>query len=228
MATTKKASKTALQPTTVKIGELTPAHKARLAVSPSLNSATVIQAYQGNLMGKDVDLSALIDQLRDTCTEVKGGDLHALEAMLINQATALQTIFTSLARRAQAQEYQKNLEAFLGLALKAQAQSRATISALVDLKYPKQATFVKQANIANGPQQVNNGAAAAAQPAKGELVRKVRTHAGKSAPKQNKLLEANHGQPGKRMDTRAAQTAERSYQAMETVATVHRAKKPRG
>ena len=77
MATTKKASKAALQPTTVKISDLTKADKARLAVSPSLNGATVIQAYQGNLIGKDVDLSALIDQLRDTCTEVKGGDLHA-------------------------------------------------------------------------------------------------------------------------------------------------------
>ena len=56
-------------------------------------------------MGKDVELGGLIDQLRDTFTEVKGGDLHALEAMLISQATALQTIFTSLARRAQMQEY---------------------------------------------------------------------------------------------------------------------------
>jgi hypothetical protein len=151
--------------------------------------------------------------------------LHALEAMLINQATALQTIFTSLARRAQDQQYQKNLEAFLGLALKAQAQSRATISALVDLKYPRQATFVKQANIANGPQQVNNGTAAGAI---SEQYAQARTHAGKSAPEQNKLLEANHGQPGKRMDTRAAQTAERSYQAVETVEQVNRAKKPRG
>ena len=156
---------------------------------------------------------------------MKGGDLHALEAMLISQATALQTIFTSLARRAQEQDYQKNLGAFLGLALKAQAQSRATISALVDLKYPRQAMFVKQANIANGPQQVNNGTAAGTYP---EQYAQARTHAGKSEPEQNKLLEANHEQPSKRMDTRAAQTAERSYQAVETVATVHRAKKPRG
>ena len=70
----------------VKVSELTTVQKARLAVSPSLNGATVIQAYQGNVMGKDVDLSGLIDQLRDTFTEVKGGDLHTLEAMLISQA----------------------------------------------------------------------------------------------------------------------------------------------
>ena len=105
--------------------------------------------------------------------------------MLISQATALQTIFTSLAGRAQMQEYQKNLESFLGLALKAQAQSRATLSALVDLKYPRQATFVRQANIANGPQQVNNGAAAGDDSAQ---YAQARTRVEKSEPEQNKLL----------------------------------------
>jgi hypothetical protein len=42
------------------------------------------------------------------------------------------------------------------LALKAQNQSRATLQALVQLKQPSQITFVKQANIAQGHQQVNN------------------------------------------------------------------------
>ena len=225
MATTKKPAPALKKPKTAKPYVMTVADKARMAVKPSMNGAAVIQAYQGNIMGKDADINALIERLRDTFTEVRGGDLHNLEAMLISQATALQTIFTSLARRAQDQEYQKNLEAFLGLALKAQAQSRATISALVDLKYPRQATFVKQANIANGPQQVNNGGAAGGNP---DQYARARTHAEKSAPEQNKLLEAEHGQPGKRMDTRAAQTSERSYQAVETVEPVNRAKKPRG
>jgi hypothetical protein len=198
---------------------------ARTALRPSINGASVVKAYQGNLLGKDVDLAELVDGLSDSCRRVKDGDLSTLEAMLVSQATALQTIFTSLARRAQEQQYQKNLEAFLGLALKAQAQSRATISALVDLKYPRQATFVKQANIAHGPQQVNNGAAAGADP---EQYAQARTHAEKYAPEQNKLLEAEHGQPGGRMDTRAAQAAKRSYQAVEAVEPVHRANKPRG
>lgn len=204
-----------------KTSVLTPDDKAILALMPSLNGAAVIHAYQGNVMGKDVDMNLMVDHLRTTFAEVKGGDLHTLEAMLISQATALQTIFTSLARRAQDQQYQKNLEAFLGLALKAQTQSRATISALVDLKYPRQATFVKQANIANGPQQVNNGAAA-------DGSAHVHAHAEQTPAEQNKLLEVQHGQPGGRMDTRAAQKAERSHQAVETVEPVHRAKKPRG
>ena len=199
--------------------------EAAAAVMPSVNAAIVVDAFQRNIMGEDLNFTALIDGLRASSDKVKAGDLSTLEAMLLGQATALQTIFASLAKRAVNQEYQKHYEAFLGLALKAQAQSRATISALVDLKYPRQATFVKQANIAHGPQQVNNGAAADADPAQNAH---THAHAEKSAPEQNKLLEADHGQPGKRMDTRAAQTAERSYQAVETVEPVHRAKKLRG
>jgi len=196
---------------------------ARTALRPAINGAIVVKAYQGNLLGKDVDLSELVQGLSDSCKRVNDGDLSTLEAMLVSQATALQTIFTSLARRAQLQEHQKHLESFLGLALKAQAQSRATISALVDLKNPRQATFVKQANIANGPQQVNNGVGA-----DGSAHVHGHAHAEKSAPEQNKLLEADHRQPGGRMDTRAAQAAERGNQAVETVEPVHRAKKPRG
>ena len=227
MTTTKQPAKQLAKPNGLPAAEMTTADKARMALKPSLNGAVVIHAYQGNIVGKDADLKVLIDGLRGTFTEVKGGDLDNLEAMLISQATALQSIFTSLARRANSQEYQKNFESFLGLALKAQSQSRATISALVDLKYPRQATFVKQANIAHGPQQVINAGAA------GEIREQyaqaqARAHAMASETEQNKLLEANHEQPGKRMDTRAAQTTKRSNQGVETVATVVRAKKSRG
>ena len=89
--------------------------------------------------------------------------------------------------------------------------------------------FVKQTNIANGPQQINNNGTRLGVTQGGtQPTAQSRAHAEKSESEQNKLLEANHEQPGKRMDTRAAQTAERSYQAVETVATVNRAKKPRG
>lgn len=218
--TTKKKTVTTTTPAAAKkTSVLTPDDKARLALMPSLNGVSVIHAYQGNVMGKDVDVNLMVDHLRTTFDEVKGGDLHTMEAMLISQATALQTIFTSLARRAQDQTSQRNLEAFLGLAMKAQSQSRATISALVDLKYPRQATFVKQANIAHGPQQVNNGRADPAHSAQ------ATTRGKETILEQNKLLEADHGQPGGRMDTRATQTSKRSYQAMEAVESIHRAKK---
>ena len=190
---------------------------AAAAVMPAINAALVIDAYQANIVGSDVNLMALIESLQQSTDQTKAGDLSHLEAMLIGQATALQTIFTSLAKRAAHQEYQKHLEAFLGLALKAQAQSRATISALVDLKYPRQATFVKQANIAHGPQQINNGTAQAG----------THSHAQEIEPQQNGLLEdARHGST--QMDTRATPAPARSNPAVATVEPVHRAAKRTG
>ena len=80
----------------------------------------------------------------------------SIEAMLVGQAQALQTIFVTLGRMAASKTQLPQYTAFINMALKAQSQSRSTIQTLIELKYPKQATFVKQANIAHGLQQVNN------------------------------------------------------------------------
>lgn len=189
--------------------------KARIAVSPSLNGAAVIATYQGNVLGREVGVVALIDALEATFTDVKAGDLGALEAMLISQATALQSIFASLARRAAQQEQLHHYEAFLGLALKAQAQSRATIGTLIDLKYPRQATFVKQANIAHGPQQVNNDTAGGAT-----------SRAKEDEFQQNKLLEVRNEQPVVRVDVGATRASKRSNPPVEAVVKVDRPQKP--
>lgn len=121
MATDKKTSKNLKTPQIEKPPPMAIADKARMALLPSVNGAAVIEAYQANVMGKDADMNAMVDRLRETFIEVKGGDLRTLEAMLISQATALQTIFTSLARRASFQERLPQYQAFLGLALKAQS-----------------------------------------------------------------------------------------------------------
>lgn len=163
----------------------------------------------------DTDLNTLAEQLRDTFKEVQHGDLLHMEAMLISQATALQTIFTSLARRASHQEHMGHYQTFLNLALKSQAQSRATISALVDLKYPRQATFVKQANIAHGPQQVNN---------RGTQTAGTHPHANESPVLQNELLE-DQRDGSTHLDTRATPTAARGDTRVATVEPVHRAAK---
>jgi hypothetical protein len=197
--------------------------KGRAALRPSINAMLVINAFKNNVMGKDVDMGLMLATLQDSMREVKNGNLTSLEAMLIGQATALQTVFTSLALRASSQERLSNYQAFMGLALKAQNQSRATIQSLVNLKYPRQATFVKQANIAHGPQQVNNRSFP-----KELSAQHTPTHGKEIELEQNKLLEADHGKLRQRMDTRATQKAERSYQAVETVESVQRTKKRRG
>lgn len=190
---------------------------SRAALNPSIISAATMTAFQGNLMGDDLDMGELVDSLSEGCKRVNRGDLSNLEDMLVAQATTLQTLFASLARRAANQEQLRQYEAFMGLALKAQAQSRATISALVDLKFPRQATFVKQANIAHGPQQVNNGTTTPGGTA----------HAETPQCQPNELLE-DQGHGSANLDTRATTAPAGSHPAMATLEPIHRAKKSRG
>ena len=198
-----------------KQGEDMPQTKARAATKASVNAVLVVNAFQGNIMGKDVDIGEMVTTMQDKFKEVNDGDLSTLEAMLVGQATALQTMFTSLAMRASGAEQLKQYQMFMTLALKAQAQSRATISALVDLKYPKQtATFVKQANMTTGSQQVNNTYASAS------VHSGITPGAGNFQSEPNKLLEADHGQ---RMDIGAQGKTGRVNQAVATVEAVHRA-----
>ncbi|MBW7833308.1 MAG: hypothetical protein H3C29_08835 [Simplicispira suum] len=189
---------------------------SRAALNSPITGAAVVTSYQGNLIGNNLDLGELISGLRRSCERVNGGNLSELEDMLVSQATALQTMFASLARRAAAQEQLRQYEAFMGLALKAQAQSRATISALVDLKFPRQATFVKQANIAHGPQQVNNGTTTPGGTA----------HAEKPQCQPNELLEdQSHGSAN--LDTRATPAPAGCHPEVATLEAIHRPKKHR-
>jgi len=206
MSKPKTDAKGALQIEGLK-GETMAQSMGKAALLPTINAATVIHAYQGNLMGNDTDLQAMVEGIQATVKDVQGDNLGRLEAMLVSQATALQTMFTSLARRASHQEQLKHYGVFMGLALKAQAQSRATISALVDLKYPKQATFVKQANIAHGHQQVNNAPIPTG------------THAEETKTDQPELLEHQHGE---RLDTGKTSTTSGADPLMATVGEVHR------
>jgi hypothetical protein len=94
------------------------------------------------------------------------------------------------------------------LALKAQRQCRATIETLVMAKNPAPVTFVKQANVAHGPQQVNNGPPAEA------------SRARESENRPNELLEHTHGE---RLDSGTPKAASGADSALATVGEVHRA-----
>ena len=83
------------------------------------------------------------------------GDFSEIEAKLFAQAQTLQVMFTYLSKRMLKQEYIKNMESFCRLALKAQDQSRRTLETLAQMKKPS-VVIAQQANIAQGPQQVNN------------------------------------------------------------------------
>ncbi len=132
------------------------AMSARAMSQPEVRAAAVIQEFQGN----SLNINSLVDELRQQVSEVQAGGLKRPEAMLIAQAHALDALFSNLARRSHGNSnsgYLDAAEKYLRLALKAQAQAVRTIEALNELKNPRTIAFVQQANIANGPQQVNNG-----------------------------------------------------------------------
>lgn len=187
---------------------------ARAALKPSLNASILIDEYQGNILGRNIEIDDLARALSDNMGKVNNGDLTVIEAMLVGQATALQTIFTNLAKRANVQEHLSNYETFLTLAFKAQAQSRTTIQTLIDLKFPRQATFVRQANIAHGNQQVNNNA-------EGSSISSPQGRAAEVPEVPSKLLEASANEPFG-MDSRKAPAPGREDSKLETLGAVYR------
>jgi len=126
-----------------------------LVLSPTIQSTIGIKAWSS--FAGEIDLPELLEGQRERVKKVQDGDMQPIEAMLYGQAMTLETIFTSLARRAAGNDGLKQFQVNLTLALKAQAQCRATLEALAEIKNPRPVAFVKQANISSGPQQVNNG-----------------------------------------------------------------------
>ena len=172
---------------------------ARTVLRPTVQAAVTLKEY-GKSYG-DLELSGLIDALTAQTKAVTDGDLGRGEAMLAAQAHTLDAVFNNLARRAINAEYMDNLDRYLKLALRAQSQCRATWETLATMKNPPMIGYVRQANIAHGPQQVNNAASPA-----GDTSR-LR----ENVDLQSKLLEENSGE---RLDIGAAGAAGRTNPAM--------------
>lgn len=178
---------------------------ADIGTDPSLPSAFVVRDFSAGIA--NLSLTEVCRSLRDRAEIVRSGKLSDLEEMLGGQAVALNSMFSELARRAAMNlgTHIEVAEIYLKLAFRAQSQCRATIEALAEIKNPP-LVFAKQANIAQGPQQVNNYQDSAC--------------AEKTENPQNELMEHDHGE---RLDTRTKAAAFRSNQKVATVETVNRA-----
>lgn len=128
---------------------------ANFILSPELAAYRVVGMMQPKNLAEDIDTPTILELLRSQATTVKAGDLGQAEAMLINQASALQALFVRLCERSMQQEHLPNLEGLLRLALRAQSQCRATLEALAIIKSPP-TVYARQANVTTGPQQINN------------------------------------------------------------------------
>jgi hypothetical protein len=185
---------------------------ADLSISPYFMNASITESFAKDII-PDVHLIDITNSLKESISEVVAGNTSSMEAMLLGQAQALQAMFVSLGRQAKAQTNLKHSTAFMTMALKAQSQSRATIQALTELKYPRQATFVKQANISHGHQQVNNGSF--------DTNMHERAHVKEKTIQSNELLEKQNGEW---LDSGTKSATSRTNQAMATVESLDRRK----
>ena len=200
--------------------EATALNYAKLIISPEMASFRVITNREREELIEPLDTPTLIDALRAQTQAVHQGDMKVAEAMLMNQATALQSLFVKLTETGLQASLLRQQETALRLALKAQSQCRATLETLSNIKHPP-IVYAKQANVTTGPQQINNGVQP---PMAGD-------HAGAPQKKsrKNKLKEIAH-EPEQEpwLDAGATRTAGRKNQAAKAMAPLHGAKKRGG
>ena len=187
-----------------------PRIRAEVALTPEVLNASTARKYVASVTG-ELEFTELVAVMREKTAQVKAGDLSGLEATLTAQAVLLDGIFNEMARRAALNmaEHLNATEIYLRLALKAQSQCRTSIEALAEIKNPRPVAFVKQANIAHGPQQVNNG------------VQSAKPHA-----HENNSIQSNELSGGSNEllpDTSASALAGRVNPQLETVGAIDRA-----
>ncbi|WP_321899144.1 hypothetical protein [Paraburkholderia heleia] len=184
------------------------ARKARMTVDGGMASIQIMHMFGAPMACEKLSVAELGLALNDMVSQIQGGDMSSVERLLVTQAVALNTLFGECARMVGKHmgTHLPATDAYMRMALKAQQQSATTLKILGEIKNPRQVAFIKQANVANGPQQVNNGTPS---PARGENV-----------TTSNELLEHQHGEW---LDAGTEGEASRGNQTVEAVGAVNRA-----
>jgi hypothetical protein len=189
---------------------------AKLAIDPSAQSAMTVKMFGADKGFQNTDLTYLAETLSNQIEAANSNDLTELEGMLTGQAYALNAMFNNLTQKAIGNMgYDMEVaDKFLKFGLRAQSQCRAIIEAISTVKNPPVTGYVRQANITQGPQQINNG-----------IEQGKPSRAGENQNPKNELLEKKDG---KQLDTGTQSQAISDDSAMETVGKVNGAKNARG
>ncbi len=129
-----------------------------ILTSTNINTVTAVN-YVSNAISGEINMTDAVAVMKDKVATVNNGNMQELEGTLTAQIVSLDTVFNSLALKSRDSDTMPKMESYLRLALKAQAQCARSIEVLANIKNPP-IVYAKQANIANGNQQVNNGSSA--------------------------------------------------------------------
>lgn len=190
---------------------------SRLAAAGGLANVGVIAAYEGGAFDPaDLGILECSAEVGERARQARGGNTAHVTGLLMAQALALNSIFTKLAIKAA--ELEKHgqphqVEQYLRVALKAQSQGRATLETLMAIGHPS-VVFAQQANVAFGPQQVNNGTAP--------------TNPTQRSGEDFPVHELNGDSNVEQMDTRAASKAVRGNSTVVSMAALDRPAKRSG
>ena len=123
-----------------------------ILLMPIVNSTKLVSKAKGISKNQMPDI---FHALKATNKKISSGSLNYLEDMLLNRAHMLESVFYLFTEKMLDSQYLEHLQAYAPIALKAQKQCRNTLAAIIDLKNPKQTSFIKQQNNAIN-QQINN------------------------------------------------------------------------
>jgi len=132
---------------------------ARAILAPDFRHAVtasqVNKAKFGEMSGGAVGLGDYAEAIRVKGNQAAKGELEFVSRMLAAQAVTLDNVFTELARRMALNmgEHLNATDIYARHAMKAQAQSRATLEALAKLHQPREQT-VRHVHVGQGGQAV--------------------------------------------------------------------------
>jgi hypothetical protein len=179
----------------------------RAFAGPFVTSGHALQRIQESLGNSQASHSDYVSAIVRASDRVNTGDMKDVEAFLVSQNMVLNGWFGELSRRAinnlKNPEYFEAAQVLFKMAMKAQNQARMTLETLSNIKNPP-VVYAKQANISNGPQQVNNT---------------IHAHASENQNAPSKLLEATHEAP---MDTGTKGSTCPKDSQVEAVAKINR------
>lgn len=125
---------------------------AKIYNNPVISSSLIVRAMHKN---PETGVEDILSDMLEQIDGFKEKSTIRVETILLSQVHALQSIFERAALQVGNPASIEALQAWGVIALKAQEQTRKTLATLMDIKNPKQTSFIKQQNNAVN-QQINN------------------------------------------------------------------------
>lgn len=128
---------------------------AELSVRPEMRHSMAAMGYTTPFMGEEAGWADLTTAYQQQLRDAAKGEVSQVSRMLMAQAITLDSIFTRMVERAGANigQHSEAMKQYTNLALRAQANSRATLEALARIHQPRE-QIVKHVNVNEGGQAV--------------------------------------------------------------------------